>query len=337
MDAAVHFMLAAGNGEDEVCLLSDGIVQRKVRSHIAGMECYDHVNIAIGQHIFRYIRMDEFQTCIAVFLRDLTAALHHIRFQIVADDGGGHAALDGKVIVEDESQIGFAAAKVQNGDLVFAIILKGMVDQFDKAIDLLVLVIFGPDDFEILGKDTQIHQGGNILTLFEDVFLLPVVGADRTGQGNRGSGMLFIAAVLLKTILGGGRIGYHQCLPITALQVTLGDLQQLFTGNILVESFVIPKPFQLILQLPPQHHRTDADFGVVGLVNWLAEYRFGQSRESTFKIRNESCHIIHQRASSAAGQQPSTRSWSRSCWGQPVRQQQLPYRKDPYPPWHPPA
>ena len=41
MNAAVDFMLAAGDGEDEICFLLNGIMQGKVRSHIAGMERYD--------------------------------------------------------------------------------------------------------------------------------------------------------------------------------------------------------------------------------------------------------------------------------------------------------
>ena len=43
------------------------------------------------------------------------ASRRSIRFQIIADDAHIHAPLHRKIVVHDESQVGFAAAKVQDG------------------------------------------------------------------------------------------------------------------------------------------------------------------------------------------------------------------------------
>ena len=190
-------MLAAGDGEDEICLFGNGIVKGIIRGGVAGMECNDHIDAAIGENILGHIGTDEFQPLIAVLPGDFPAALHHIFFQVIADNCGVQPPFHGKIVIQNEGQIGFAAAKIQNGNVTLTVILESLINQFNKTIDLLVLIIFCPDDFHILGKYAQIHQRRDVLSLFEDVFLFPVMGLDGTGQGNGGSGVLFIAAVPL--------------------------------------------------------------------------------------------------------------------------------------------
>ena len=284
VNAAVHFMLAAGDGEDEIRLLLDGVVQSKIRGHIAGMQCHDHVDLPVGEHIFGHIRMDKFQTGVAVFLRDLPAALHHIRLQIIADDGGLDAPFDREVIVEDKGQVAFAAAEIQNGDGILAVIPESMIDQLNEPVDLLVLIVLGPDDFKIGGKHTQVNQSGDVFSLFQDIFLLPVVALDLAGQRHGGGGMAFIAAVTLHGVLDGLGVGDHQGLPIAAFQLGFHKFQKFPAGNIPVKGLVIPKGFQLIAKLSFQHHRADADFLVSGLIDGLAEYGLGKAWQRSFKI-----------------------------------------------------
>ena len=283
-DAAVHFVLAAGNGENEIRLFGDGVVQRKVRGHIAGVKSHDHVDVPVCQHIPGHIRSYEFQSGVAVLPGDLPAALHHIFLDVIADDGGIHLPLNGEVIVEDKGQIGFTAAKIQNGDVVFPVILKGVIDELNEAVDLLVLVVFGPDDFEIGGKDTQIHQCRDVFSLFEDIFLLSVVALHLSGQGKGSGGVPLVAAVTLHGVLDGLCIRYHQRLAIAALQLAFQNFQQLLAGHIPVKGLVVPETFQLIAKLAFQQHRPDGHLLVVRLVDGLAEHRLGKKGKGGFKI-----------------------------------------------------
>ena len=99
-----------------------------------------------------------------------------------------------------------------------------MVDQFNESIDLLILVVFGPDNFEIGSENTQIHQSRNILALCQDVFLFPVMALHLTGQGNRSSGVTLVAAVPLHGVLDGLLVRYHQYLAVAAFQFVDDDL-----------------------------------------------------------------------------------------------------------------
>ena len=292
-------------------------MQRKVRCHITGMQRYDHINAAIGEYVLGHIGLYKFQTLVTVLLCDLTAALDYILFQIIADDSGFDTPLHCEVVVQDKGQITLSATKVQNGNVVLAIILESVIDQFNEPVDLLVLVVLGSDDLIVGGKDTQIHQCGNVLTLFEDVFLFPVMALDATGQGDGSGRMALVAAVCLHGVLDGFCIRHHQTLAVATFQLVFHDLQQLLGSCVLVIRLVIPKTLQLIAHFTPQQHRPNGNLAVIGLVHRLAEHSFTQPGESSFKICQKSCHIIHRRASSAAEPQPSAHSWSRSCWGQP--------------------
>lgn len=67
--------------------------------------------------------------------------LHHILLEVVAEYRGFHAALDGEVIVENEREVGFAAAEIEYAYLVQIRAAKLVVNKLHKAVYLLILIV----------------------------------------------------------------------------------------------------------------------------------------------------------------------------------------------------
>ena len=195
-DGEIDLMLAAGHGEDVPDFSPDGIGQGEVRGHIAGVEGDHHVDGGVREGVLCYVRHLKAQALIAVAPGNFIAVFDHVRLEIIADDMGVQTALDGEVVVEDEGQIGLAAAEIQDADFSLPVLLPALGHQLHEAVDLLELVVAGADDLVVFGKHAQIHQRRDGLPLPEDVFLLPVVGLLPAGarHGRLGGGPL-VAAV----------------------------------------------------------------------------------------------------------------------------------------------
>ena len=163
LDSAVHFMLAAGYGENMLHAALDGIVQSIIRSGVAGVERDNHVDLLVIKHIARHIGNDKAQIIIAVPLGDLIAVPDHIFLEVVADDLRFHAALDREVIVQKKRQIRLAAAKVEDRNLCAFRCLEYIVHYFNKTVDLLILVVLASDDPEIARKHAEVDQRRNVL------------------------------------------------------------------------------------------------------------------------------------------------------------------------------
>ena len=175
VNSRVDLVLAAGHGENVLHALFHRVPEGVVRSGIAGVERDDHIDVRVGKRVARDVADDEAQTVVAVLLRDGVAVLDHVLLEVVAEDGGPDAALDGKIVVEDKGQIGLAAAEIENGDLLPIHRAEGVVHQLDEAVDLLILVVLRLDDAEVRREHPEIDERGDILPLGKQVFLFSVV------------------------------------------------------------------------------------------------------------------------------------------------------------------
>ena len=178
-------MLAAGHGEDATDTAVHGIGKGIVRGGIAGVERHDHVDVRIGKCVPRHVRDLEAQPVIAVARGDLIAALDNVGLEIVADDAGAHTFFDGKVIIENKSQVRLAAAEIKDADLFPAVGGKGLIDKLDKAVYLPVLAVLGADDLEVLREHAEVDKRWDVLTLAQEIFLLAVMRGSAAGQRER--------------------------------------------------------------------------------------------------------------------------------------------------------
>ena len=273
-------------------------MQGVVRGRVAGVERHDHVHLLLVQHVLTHVRVYEAQPAVAVLLRDLSAALHHVGLEIVADDGHVHAPLDGEIVVEDKGQIALAAAEIQDRDGVLLAVGKGLVDELHKAVDLLVFVVAGLDHLELRCEHAQVHQGRDVLPLPENIALFPVVpGGCGAGQGG-GGGRLFVAPVGLEAVLGALLFGHQQGLAIAPVPVLPAAPDQGLSAQILVEGLGAAANLRLEDPLPPQQQGPYADFGVGGLVDGLAEHRLGERLQRTLQLQGQTplSHRRHRRA-----------------------------------------
>ena len=67
-----------------------------------------------------------------------------------------------EIVVDNECQIWLAAAEVENGYFVKAAFWKAVVNKLNEAVNLLVFVIFAPDYFKILWKNTEVNERRNV-------------------------------------------------------------------------------------------------------------------------------------------------------------------------------
>lgn len=153
-DLPVQFMLAAGNGKDHLSVPLYGIVEGKIRGRITGMQCDDHINDAVVAKTIDITHLES-QMFIAVFLRHLIAVLDHISLQVQTDHFHRSMAKLHEIIVQNESQVGFPAAEVHNGQLLISIQRgNSIVYNFDKPVDLAIFVIHGLDHSSVRGENT---------------------------------------------------------------------------------------------------------------------------------------------------------------------------------------
>ena len=82
---------------------------------------------------------------------------------------------DGKIVINEEGEITFSTTEIQNENFVLFIAAEGVIHHLDKTVDLTELVVFGSNDLEILGEDTEVHEKGDGFTLSDEIILLTVV------------------------------------------------------------------------------------------------------------------------------------------------------------------
>ncbi len=334
----VQLMLAAGDGEDVLRALLDRVVQGVVGGGVAGVECDHHVHPLAVQHVLRDVRVHEAQSAVAVFFGDGVAVRDHVRFQVVADDGYVHAPFDGEIVIEDEGQITFAAAEVQDRDRLPVAVREGLVDQLDEAVDLPVLVVTGLDDPVVRREDAEIHQRRDRLALGEQVALLAVVSLRRRGTRHGGGADLLVQAVLPQAVLRGGRLRHDQHLPVAPVQLVCAQPQQRLALQILMEGLRAAPALELEYAPAPDKQGAHAELLVRAPVGRLAEHRLGErvQRRGELACEIPVFHLI-QTASSNAARQPSARSCCKSCSRRQARRKRPLSRSAPRPPSRPPA
>ena len=134
-------MLAAGNGEDLLRIPFDRVVQGVVCSGIAGMKGNNHIHVVIRGVIGDIADLKP-EGGVAVLLSGLVALLNDVRFQVQADDVHGQVPDLREIVIENEGEVGLAAAEVDDAEgLVCGIVLILIVDDFQEPVDLAELVI----------------------------------------------------------------------------------------------------------------------------------------------------------------------------------------------------
>ena len=186
------------------------------------------IDPAVGQLVPGYVGNFKAQPGIAVLGRDGVAALDNVGFEVIADHVHVKAALDGKIVIEDKGQIGFAAAKVHHRQRSRLDRGKGIVDQLDKTVDLAVFVIFGLDDAQVRREDAKVHQRGNVFPLGEKIAFFAVVRERgcSAGAGDGGSPALLIRSVTPQDILSRAVPADKQDLAIAAVERLGGKAEE---------------------------------------------------------------------------------------------------------------
>ena len=95
----VYLVLAAGDGENVLHVVPQGVVQGVVGSNVAGVQRYDHVDVPVVERVARYVRDVELKAGVAVLHGDAIAALNDVGLQVVADDVRAHTELFDEVII----------------------------------------------------------------------------------------------------------------------------------------------------------------------------------------------------------------------------------------------
>ena len=293
VDAGIHLMLAAGHGENAPDAAVHSVGKGVVRSRVAGVERHDHVNMRIGKRIPRHIRDLKMQPVIAVARGNLIAALDDVGLEIIADDAGAHAFLDGKVIIKNKSQVRFAAAEIKDAHLFPAVGGKGLVDKLDETVYLPVLAVFGADDLEVLREHAEVDKRRDVLSLAQKIFLLTVMcGSAARHWERRGLSGALILAVHLQAELPASALRDYQHLTIPAFKLLLGVAQKRVGAQVPVKGLVVAKALGLIGCAGLGADGTDDDLFVGELINTLGENGLGQTGQRVLELLYYPAHII---------------------------------------------
>ena len=249
VDGLVDLVLAAGDGEDVLDAARDGVVQGVVGRGVAGVERDEHVDVLIVEHVARDVGDDELEVRIAVARGNFIAVLDDVFFEVIADDLGAHAALDGEIVVQHEREVRFAAAKVQNRDLVAAVGAERVVHELDEAVDLLIFVVLCLDDLELGREDAEVDEGGDVLALLQNVLFFAVV---RGGHGRAGLGRALVRAVRLADVLARLRFGAECDRAEQTVEFLLEGLKQRAARDVAVRDLLPLLVFELEKGLPAQ-------------------------------------------------------------------------------------
>ena len=178
--------------------------------------------------------------------------LDNVLFQVIADDLGAHAALDSEIVIQHEREVRFAAAKIENRDLVAAVGAERVVHQLDEAVDLLVFVVFCLDDLEVRRKYAEVDEGGDVLPLLQNVLLFAVVRGGHGGAGRAGLGRALVCAVRLADVLACLRLGAERDGAEQAVQLLLERFEQRAARDVAVRDLLPLLIFKLKEGLPAQ-------------------------------------------------------------------------------------
>ena len=284
LNLRVHFMLAAGHGENILYAPFHRIVQRIVRRGVAGVERDDHVDMLAVERVARDVGDNKAQILIAVSRRNVVAAPDHVFLQVVADDLRLHAALDGEVIVEQKRQIRLAAAEVKDRDLLTLRRLKRIVHQLDKAVDLLVLVVLAAHDPEIRGEYAKVDQRGDAFPLRENIFFFAVVRRGRRLADGLPFGGALVCPVVFADVLSCFRLGTQHDLAVLSRQVVFIHFAQLSPGDVAVAHLRAVLILDLEKRLAFERQRTNRRLRAGGGCDRCGKHKPGQRIEPLGQI-----------------------------------------------------
>lgn len=216
--------------------------------------------------------------------------LDHVLLEVVAEDGRLHAALDGEVIVENEREVRFAAAEVENGDLLLLRGTEGVVHQLDEAVDLLVLIILRLDDAEVRRKHAEVDERGNVLALGKDVFLSAVMRLRRGGALRLAFRGAFVAAVRFADVLARLRLGAEHGLKIKTVQLLREQPGQLALRHVAVRDLLPLLVFQLKKRLAAQRQRADGHPRAADARERLRKHGLGERVEPRGEVVQHDAH-----------------------------------------------
>ena len=231
-------MLAARHRKDHFRIPADRLGKRVVRGRIAGMERDDHIHL-IHAVIIRDVAGKECKLVITVLLCQPAAVPDHILLQIQPDNADIIAFQLMQIIIHGKCKIRLSAPEVKDRKFPVPVKLRqDILDKLKEPVDLPELVRPRPDDLPVLRHHPEIPEKGHVLSFFENVSLLPVVGQVRR---------LRLLSALLPLDRG---------LPFFADQHRILRI----TVQIFVERLFRRKRLKLKGQLPFQFQRADLHF-----------------------------------------------------------------------------
>ena len=221
------------------------------------MEGDDHVRGLLG-FVVPDIAAEKLQAAVAVLPGHLVAVVNDVLFQVQAGDVGLFAQNFRDVIVNNEGQIGFSAAEVNDAHRVPPVLCQKVIQKLQEPVDLLEFIVFGLDHPAVGGEHPQVHQGRHRHALGQQVLLLPVVGGGHGGCIGRRPALKEQLALF-------GHLQAKDRAPADGVQLAVVRHQGfqpvpgLFRGDIFVKSLGVRELFQLQHRSAAKLHGADGD------------------------------------------------------------------------------
>ncbi|MNY49203.1 hypothetical protein D3C86_1846010 [compost metagenome] len=106
--------------------------------------------------------------------------LNHIGFEIKPDNIQLPLLANGQVVIQRKGQIGFAAAKIHNGQRTSGWqIGQHILHHLQKTVDLAELIVFLGQHFSLAVHNPQLHQKWHRLPFVQHIPLAAVMGQIR--------------------------------------------------------------------------------------------------------------------------------------------------------------
>ena len=121
--------------------------------------------------------MVKIQPLISVLHGKAAAVVYHILFQIQPNDTHRIFLQYLKVMVHGKGKIGLAAAKVNDGCLLFLVqVWEDVLNELQETVNLAVFIVTAVHNPAFLCHDPQIHQERDRTAFLKDIGLLAVMG-----------------------------------------------------------------------------------------------------------------------------------------------------------------
>ena len=171
VNAVIHLVLTAGYRENVRHLMTYCVMKSKVCCDIAGVKGDYHINVTLEKLSLCDIVDIKLKVFIAVLLCRFVAVTDYILLEVIADNRCLYASYHSKIVINDKGKIAFSAAEIEYCYTVLTELAEGIVNNFNKAVYLLILIVFTFDNLKVTAENPQVNKSGNILPLLEDVFL----------------------------------------------------------------------------------------------------------------------------------------------------------------------